>query len=476
MVLSRPRQRLTIGYSNFLLLLIWVIRTDHIVIMVLGLQPPLQQQQGKDLPFQQQDLKIPRPAAWAGHLMDRSAEIRHVRWNHPDREEDMLPLQMYRGKTIPRISRNTNHSKVQEEPTLDISSLSRSSATLYERYAELSPEEQKQLLQKIRKEQKASMPLCRHEHLHILYMDDHICVTNKPGEVLSVPGPRRNPSLAGLVYDTVCPNLIDNMDQMVVHRLDMDTSGVLLFALSKTALSKLNDDFRERRVHKEYQALVVGHLKVAEMEIALDLERDPLHPPFMRIAQPREAIVVDDTNTTTTSSDDNTSNANNSRNNAVHAGFQKMIGKAAKPSLTTLQVKSWEYLDSHNNSKRYPVTRVQLTPHTGRTHQLRVHCAAMGHAIVGDDIYGYGGEGQFCGSKGVADALSAEQRQVHKDIYNLLREKTADSVGSDALDGSDSEAAALGLPEQLLCLHAEQLAIYHPITSAHMMFCAPLLF
>ena len=127
-----------------------------------------------------------------------------------------------------------------------------------------------------------------------------------------------------------------------------------------------------------------------------------------------------------------------------------MINKAAKPSWTTLEVLSWEYLGPH------PVTRVCLTPHTGRTHQLRVHCAALGHAIVGDDIYGYQGEGQFCGgSPGLVESLDPSLLQLHQDLHHWLKDRP--------------------LPQEL-CLHAEQLSIYHPITGAPMMFRADPLF
>jgi len=336
-------------------------------------------------------------------------------------------------------------SNPQQQQRVDITALSRSAAALYQKYHNLSSKEQRQLQQKIHKEQKAATTLDPKEHLHILYKDDHICVTCKPSEILSVPGPRRNPSLVGLLYDTIQPFAIDHVDQMVVHRLDMDTSGVLVFALSKQALSKLHDDFRERRVHKEYHALLVGHLTVTEMEITLALERDPDHPPFMRIAQPR-------------GENDDVTSSSNSNGIIVHDGFQKMITKAAKPSLSTLLVKSWEYL---GNNTQYPVTRVALTPHTGRTHQLRVHCAAMGHAIVGDDIYGYSGEGQFCGGKGVADSLTTQQQQHHKDIHSFWQQQTTDASQMG------------GVHRQKLCLHAEQLALYHPITSSQMMFQVP---
>lgn len=98
--------------------------------------------------------------------------------------------------------------------------------------------------------------------MKILYCDEHICVIHKPSGVLSVPGPQRNPSMANLVFDILQPTLIDNVDQTVVHRIDMATSGVLVFALSLEALSKLHEDFKKRRVRKTYACLVRGHLQL----------------------------------------------------------------------------------------------------------------------------------------------------------------------------------------------------------------------
>ncbi|EED93615.1 predicted protein [Thalassiosira pseudonana CCMP1335] len=173
---------------------------------------------------------------------------------------------------------------------------------------------------------------------------------------------------------------------MVVHRLDRDTSGVFLLARNDEALKTLHDDFKDKtrgRVTKRYVALVCGHwnsdnascvadrMTTDEGEIDLPLVRDIENPPFMRVA-------------------------------------------------TT------------GNEIKLPVTRVELQPITGRTHQLRVHCAAMGYPIVGDSIYGYGGE------------------------------------------GSPREGIEMDEDECLLCLHAQRLTIFHPLTKAPMMFeCSP---
>jgi tRNA pseudouridine32 synthase / 23S rRNA pseudouridine746 synthase len=179
-------------------------------------------------------------------------------------------------------------------------------------------------------------------------------------------------------------------------------------------------------------------VNVSELDLDLDLERDPHHPPFMRIAEPRSDDEIEP------------------HDFRVHSGFQKMIHKAAKPSWTTVEVLRWEYLGG------FPVTRVQLTPHTGRTHQLRVHCAALGHAIVGDDIYGYQGEGQFGGgSPALVETLDPQLVELHRNLYQWLVRENHNHHSP--------------LPQDL-CLHARRLTIYHPITGAPMMFQADPLF
>lgn len=277
--------------------------------------------------------------------------------------------------------------------------------------------------------------------VRILYVDDHICVVNKPSGVLAVPGPRRNPSLCEAVYNLLAPTGLDNMDQMVVHRLDMDTSGVLVFALSKQALTQLHQDFRERRVHKTYQALLSGHFPQQDCEIDVALERDPDHPPFMRIAQPRRGSSQQlQPSYSQESLDDGApiSEDSDAYLSTKSAAFHKFLNIAPKPSLTDLRVEEWTFI-SKTNDKRLPVTRVTLIPHTGRTHQLRVHTASLGYPIVGDDIYGIDGEG--------SGLLSSEENDSSRLVERGI--------------------AALQTP---LCLHAHRLCIQHPIFDYPMMF------
>jgi tRNA pseudouridine32 synthase/23S rRNA pseudouridine746 synthase len=283
------------------------------------------------------------------------------------------------------------------------------------------------LWKKILAEHRASQPIPEHA-LEILYCDADICVVNKPSGILSVPGPRRNPSLANLVYETLQPASID-LDQTVVHRLDMATSGIMVYALSVEALSNLHLAFKERNVQKTYEALVEGHLGGGlscywEGEIDVDLERDPDNPPHMRIAQPRTTgMAVAFESALPNDDDDEGSNDNKVRRISSSIKKHKFWRQAPKPCQTTWSVLRREYRNGR------PVTRMELRPHTGRTHQLRVHTSQiLGAPIVGDDIYGF--------NHGLPDDENGAQLE----------------------------------PDTKLCLHAKRLCIFHPISGAAMIF------
>lgn len=211
-------------------------------------------------------------------------------------------------------------------------------------------------------------------HMKIIYIDHHIVVLDKPSGILSVPGPNRKPSLANLAFDTF-GNESNEVDKMVVHRLDMDTSGITLYARTDAAMFQLNEDFRERRVKKTYEALVCGHVDAAfsslEMsgvdgEIDLPLQRDHRFPPFMRVATVEsekercDMLKSIDDGDIQFGTDVDTESIDEILQRRAHAGFQKMMGKDAKSSLTQYTVLSREVYNG------FPVTRLSLVPVTGR--------------------------------------------------------------------------------------------------------------
>ena len=174
--------------------------------------------------------------------------------------------------------------------------------------------------------------------LDLIYRDDTLIVVNKPAGLLAVPGrgADKQDCLASRVQ-------AEFPDALVVHRLDMATSGLLLFARGAEMQRRLSHLFREREVQKRYVAVVSGRLELLSGEIALPLIRDWPNRPR-----------------------------------------QKVDFATGKPSLTRYRVLA------HDDG----TTRVELEPVTGRTHQLRVHMAAIGHPIMGDALYGGETEGR----------------------------------------------------------------------------------
>lgn len=169
--------------------------------------------------------------------------------------------------------------------------------------------------------------------LDLIYRDESIIVVNKPAGLLSVPG--RGAHKMDNLTTRVQKEFPDALN---VHRLDMSTSGLIVMALGKEMHRRISAMFREHRVEKRYIALVAGQMAAAG-EVALPLGSDWINRPR-----------------------------------------QKVDFTIGKPSLTQYR------LLAHNAST--DTSSVELKPVTGRTHQLRVHMAAIGHPIAGDALYG----------------------------------------------------------------------------------------
>lgn len=200
----------------------------------------------------------------------------------------------------------------------------------------------------------------------ILYRDDFILIAEKPSGLLSVQG------RAVEHKDSLQTRLqVEYEDLRIVHRLDMDTSGLMVVALGLEAQRQLSRQFEKKTVEKTYIALVEGKVKEKTGSVDLPLRCDWPNRP-LQMVDPVEG----------------------------------------KKALT-----HWHVLSQEEEK-----TRLQLTPVTGRSHQLRVHCAAIGHAILGDRFYG-SPEGQ--------------------------------------------------VKEKRLCLHAQTLKFSHPITGQSLSFDSP---
>lgn len=168
------------------------------------------------------------------------------------------------------------------------------------------------------------------EHL-VLYADPVLLVVEKPAGLLSVPGrgeDKQDCLMARLLHDYP--------DARIVHRLDQDTSGLLVIARDADTHRELSRQFHDREVEKIYIALALGHPAENSGKVDLPLRYDPPTKPrhVVDLAEGQHALTL------------------------------------------------WTVLSRHSG-----YTRLSLTPHTGRTHQLRVHMQALGHPLLGDTLY-----------------------------------------------------------------------------------------
>lgn len=257
------------------------------------------------------------------------------------------------------------------------------------------------------------------DDISVVFEDEHIVVVNKPSGVLTVPGKdESNPSLNKAVFDKYGSES-GRMDKMVVHRLGMDTSGLVVFARTDAALRGMNTLFRTRKVTRKYEALVCGHVSQDEGTIDLPLMRDYQFPPYMRVSTDEHQRALVDLDP---------------------SEVGKKLLESPKDSLTKYEVVSKEELNGND------VTRLALTSISGRTHQLNVHCAAIGHPIVGDAVYGFGGEAAANGGLDEADL-------------------PADKASSDL-----QQAIAADCSGKPMCVHAKSISFRHPVTKADLSF------
>jgi tRNA pseudouridine32 synthase / 23S rRNA pseudouridine746 synthase len=265
-------------------------------------------------------------------------------------------------------------------------------------------------LRKAQHERKSSLPLSASD-LQVIYVDDHLVVVSKPPGVLTVPGIHCKSCLLDLVHQRYGQNMTDPV-KMTVHRLDMDTSGLVVFARTVDTAIRLHALFRDRQVDKQYECLIMGHWPLLEdligvdsggggndsdttnyesklMEIDLPLQRDHEHPPFMRVSTPRSEAA-----------------AMQAVDDLKSHGFRTLVKKNPKESKTLLRVMERSSLNVGGDEEMtmLPYTRLRLEPITGRMHQLRVHCAALGYPIIGDPTYSYLGEAAPVGGLQSIDA------------------------------------------------------------------------
>jgi 23S rRNA pseudouridine1911/1915/1917 synthase len=169
-----------------------------------------------------------------------------------------------------------------------------------------------------------------------LFEDDRFLALDKPGGVSMATSGREGRSGRDVVARLLAAAGLPDRDLFLVHRLDVGTSGAVVLAKTREAHAAVTRAFQERRARKTYRALVWGAPVPARGVFDAPLARDPKDGRRMRVHEP---------------------------------------GKPARTRYDTLR-------------RLPPLADLVLTPETGRTHQIRVHLAAKGHPIAGDDLYG----------------------------------------------------------------------------------------
>ena len=166
-----------------------------------------------------------------------------------------------------------------------------------------------------------------------VHADAHLIVIEKQHGILSVPG------IGEAKADCIARRVAEDFaGARIVHRLDRDTSGLMVLGLDAATHRALSMQFEARSVRKEYEALVGGHCTDERGVVDLPIAKDLANPPRQRIDH-----------------------------------------EHGRPSVT-----AWKVVERLSNPAR---TRVRLEPHTGRSHQLRLHMLTIGHPMLGDDLY-----------------------------------------------------------------------------------------
>ena len=212
--------------------------------------------------------------------------------------------------------------------------------------------------------------------IDIVYEDDTLVVVNKPAGLVVHPA-------AGTPSGTLANALANHFRQLpgtvrpgLVHRLDRDTSGLLVVAKTESALENLSDQFRDRTVYKSYVALVHGRLAANSGKIDQPLARDP---------------------------------SNRTRMAVVRGG---------RNALTLYRVR--------RGFDRFTLLDVELK--TGRTHQIRVHLAWLKHPVVGDETYGAGRDNTIQDARLRARVRSLNRQFLHAEKLGFTHPKTNEFV------------------------------------------------
>jgi 23S rRNA pseudouridine1911/1915/1917 synthase len=202
--------------------------------------------------------------------------------------------------------------------------------------------------------------------LPVIYQDDDVIVIDKPAGILTHSKGALNleASIASFIKDKITDKSLTGNRAGIVHRLDRGTSGIIITARNSAALHWLQKQFSLRKVKKTYMAVVEGLMEPPEALIDAPIGRNPKRPQTFKVLA------------------------------------------SGKPAQTTYKVVKQFEKDGANYSQ------VELSPQTGRTHQLRVHLAYIGHPIVGDYVYGHGGQPMLLQATQLEVTLPSRERKI----------------------------------------------------------------
>jgi len=251
-----------------------------------------------------------------------------------------------------------------------------------------------------RESPRAVWPCGAEATLPVLYEDDSLIAVNKPAKLASVPGIKEQIDAKSLLER-------DHGPLHVVHRLDTDTSGVLLFAKDKETLARLSETFRQGLAFKRYRARLESTIPVERGEIDLPLANNPQE-------SPKQCVLP--------------------------------IAEGGKPSRTLFEVVSTSISEGREKAL------VDLFPQTGRTHQLRLHCAhaaGLGVSIDGDPFYG---------SRGLADQIDSRRLCLHAAELTLPHPRQSTILHLESPADFDTVASSSGTRQ------AEPIATNRPTT------------
>jgi len=203
------------------------------------------------------------------------------------------------------------------------------------------------------------------EALNILHQDGDVLVLSKPAGLLSVPG--KAPEHADCLETRAKEQFPGSL---LVHRLDMDTSGIFVMAMNKAAQANLGKQFERRKVQKTYIARVWGVPEEREGCVDLPLRCNWENRPLQMVCHEHGRLSQTDWRI------------------IEHSASPLLRAQRSNPECPGMDGRVGSD-DPSRNDEIFKISRVELKPLTGRSHQLRVHMAALGHPILGDRFYAH---------------------------------------------------------------------------------------